>query len=210
MSYDKLSDIRAEILARPRMSILFEDLLTNKVGKLITLCVQRAQIEFYESRRLVLPSDEGIAQITLPAGVAFGANSKKYVLNSGSTPALTSGLGRLKKLWILGDAAAKYDTKSTFDSDDAEGSGIPDDGTAIGVNDVYHEMIGEGDDQELELVVGTTAAGAAPKVGFTYSKELVLVSADSDTVDIAFNLFQTDFMQKVNNNLKNYIGFDGF
>lgn len=210
MSYDLVSDIRAELLCRPKYSALFENLISNKFGVLSLRCINMAQIKYYETKRLTSPNFEKTATITLPAGTAFSVNAKKYILNSGSTPILTADILRLKKLWVLGDSAAKTDTSSTFDTDSAEGSGIPDDKTVIGVSDVYHEMVGEGSTQSLEIVIGTTAAGSAPKVEFTYTPTLTLATGDSDSVKMPYNDFLGTFMPLVNGYLKQYIGFDGY
>src|SRR5579864_1807623 len=162
MSYDTLADIRAEIISRPKNSVLFENLISNKFGTLVTRCVNMAQIKYYETKRLNDVNYEKMAALTLPAGVAFGANSKLYTLDSTTTPPLTANLLKLKKLWITGATGLKTDTKSTFDSDTFEGSGIPDDNTVIGASDVYHEVVGEGANMQLQIVIGTTAQDTTP------------------------------------------------
>lgn len=210
MGYDTLANIRAEIISRPKNSILFEDLISNKFGGLVTRCVNMAQIKYYETKRLNNTNFEKQASLTLPAGVAFGANSKQYMLDSTTTPVLTAGLLKLKKLWITGTTGKKTDTKSTFDSEDFEGSGIPDDNTVITTDDVYHEIVGEGANMQLLIVIGTAAQDTTPKVGYVYVPSLSLAALDTDSVDIPYGDFLTSFMPSLNGYLKQYVGFDGY
>jgi hypothetical protein len=205
-------EYRAEILARPKF-LLYEDAYANKFGAAFQVVLNRALRKLWESNVLSDPRFEKTiisSPLTLPAGTDWSSNAKIYKLNSGTTPVLTADLYRLKKLWITNAAGAITYSKSTYDSTTVEGTGIPDDNTVVAVTDVYHELIGEGANQELQIVVGTTAQGTTPKVLFTYAPTLILLSGNTDEIPVPAGLFLGSFEPLVEAELNQFFGTNGF
>lgn len=209
--YNTPEGIRGEILSRPKMAY-YEDDNTNKIAVLILRCINKAEAKLWEKYKDKAGLYEKPSTIlTLPAATdVFGADSSLFILNSGSTPALPADVYQLKTLSVIGDAGAKTDSKSTYDTDVVEGTGIPADGTVITTDDVYHELVDEDDDIALRIVIGDTAAGAMPKVQFSYKPKFAETTGDTDEVLCPRGLFETEFMPAVNTELKLRLGHDGF
>lgn len=204
--------IRAELITRPKFS-LYEDTASNKFDDVLRVCIVNTEIklfEKYKNKAGLYEKSNAPTGITLPAGVAYGTNSKLYKLNSGTTPVIPTDIYQIKSLSVLGDAGLRTDSSSTYDTDTVEGSGIPGDNTVIALTDVYHELIDEDGDIELQIVIGTTAQGTTPKLMLKYIPTFVPTAADNTVVVCPRGLFNSEFMPELNAQLKKYIGNDGF
>lgn len=206
-----VAEDRARILKRPGFRF-YEDLISNKFGAIHLQCVNDARRRLWVTYALGDPNYEkkiALPGLALPAGTTWGANGKLYILDSTTTPALTADLYKLKKLWIVGDSSAITVSKSTFDSQTLEGTGIPNDTTILGLTDVYHELIGEGATQQLLIFIGTTAAGSAPKVFFEYAPTLANLTDNTDELGVPGVYLHTLYDTYRDDALTEYLGTTG-
>jgi hypothetical protein len=204
--------IRADVLSRPRF-VYYENDSNNKIAGVILTCINLTEIylwEKYKNKSTLYEKSTAASLIELSAGEDYGENSQIYVLNASTTPAIPSDLYQIKKLSIIGDDGLKTDSKSTYDTDTVEGSGLPSNNTAIGAGDVYHELIDEDDDMELLIVIGNTAAGSAPKLSLLYVPVFDVTSDDETPVQCPKGLFLSEFMPKFDSFLKQRLGTDGY
>ncbi len=204
--------IRGDVLSRPRF-VYYENASDNKIAGVILTCINLTEVflwEKYKNKLTLYEKSTSASHITLPAGTAYGESSKLYVLTDSTTPALPGDLYQIKKLSIIGDDGFKTDSKSTYDTDTIEGSGLPSSNTMIGEDDVYHELIDEDNDMELRLIIGNAAAGDTPKLSMLYVPVFDTTSDDETPVHCPKGIFLSEFMPKFDSFLKQRLGTDGY
>lgn len=203
-----LTQIHTDVLLRPSFKDRDDSTKTKAV---ITLCVQLALRKYWESYRnhpLNLRTNAP-SGLTLPAGTAWGANGKLYVLDSATSPVLTTDLDSLLKLWIVDGSTSLTYSSSTYSDGATPGSGIPDaSDETLSLTNVFHELVGQDDSRKLVIYAGNTIAGATPKVAYNYVVDLTLPTTGTDKVQIPDEHYLSVYMPLVDEQMRYYFGTD--